>query len=96
MSEDNSSAATKKTGDNFVIRITRKLQSRIISEACPFCNNINWFLIDRETMAGILEFTENRKLTTYTLACTNCGFVRQHLRAVVDGEIIGEVSYDPK
>ena len=93
MSDDNPSAALKQV-DDFVASVTQKLRDRVVSEACPFCKNLNWFLMDRAEMTSILSSVGVRGLVTYTLVCTNCGFVRQHVRSIINGEITGEVFYD--
>ncbi len=65
-------------------------------EACFYCGNLNWFGLDagfRQTriLSGIGSVGD---IPVYSFACTNCGFVRQHVRDVVDGKVTGEVVFD--
>lgn len=96
MSDDNKSAGIRQINDDLAASVTQKLRERVISEACPFCRNLNWYLMDRVGTTSILGFTGDQTAATYTFACTNCGFVRQHIRLVVDGKITGEAFYGSK
>ena len=49
-------------------------------------------LLDKRVNPTVMFFDINGYYT-YVLACTNCGFVRQHLQPVVDGEVVAEVDY---
>lgn len=96
MPDDNASAAVKKTNDDFVASVIQKLRDKVVSKACPFCQNLNWYLMDRVGAINILGVPEYQNTATYILACTNCGFVRQHVKTIVDGKITGETSYGPE
>ena len=58
---------------------------------CPICNGAKWLLhsgVDR----GVDVFRVPRQvdyvvsnLQVYVMICENCGFVRQHVRDLVDG-----------
>ena len=96
MSDDKNSAAIKQINDDFAASVTEKLRGRAVTEICPLCRNINWYLMDRIEPTNTLHFFENQTAAIYTLACTNCGFVRQHVQAIVDGKITGKTSHDPE
>ena len=96
MSDDNTFAADKQINDDFAANVTQKLRDKVVSEACPFCRNLNWYLMDRVGTTSTLGFSGDQTAATYTFACTHCGFVRQHIRLVVDGKIAGEAFYGSK
>jgi hypothetical protein len=51
---------------------------------------MNWFALDRSPTVPLMV----TGLATYSFACTNCGFVRLHLRAVVDEEVSGQANFE--
>ena len=63
------------------------------SAPCPLCGNIKWFFLNSPENKPVLIFLDLRSFSTYALTCTNCGFIRQHLSAIVDGVIVGETSF---
>ena len=72
--------------------IEAKIKPRLRRVICPYCDNTVWFVLDGSMTPSAVLLTP-RPLRAYSLACTNCGFVRQHIRAIVDGEVSGEVVY---
>ncbi|MFT8686576.1 MAG: hypothetical protein ABF714_03735 [Novacetimonas hansenii] len=57
---------------------------------CPFCGGEKWYLLDtNEEKTGILNSKMFLNLC-YTVSCASCGFVRMHLRSVVDRQIKDE------
>ena len=71
--------------------IGAKLDARAPNTVCPFCSNKNWFVLDVGTAITVVAVAGMSNYSTYTFACTNCGFIRQHMRSVVDGEQTGPV-----
>jgi hypothetical protein len=68
--------------------IEARVSSKIKRNSCPYCDNLNWFFLDRwPAPPGA------RGISTYSFACTNCGYVRQHVEAVVDDKVTAEVQY---
>ncbi len=77
----------------WVSDISQKMSAKAPQSICPFCNNTKWFIVGGEPGASMLMFANRTGLATYSFSCTNCGFVRQHLQHVVNGELTGEVVY---
>ena len=64
-------------------RLHKKIVAVAPNETCPFCENTYWYNLDEPDQESRLEFKDTY-ISTYALACSNCGFVRQHVRAVID------------
>jgi hypothetical protein len=96
MDQPSLTSETENTEES-VDAISEKLKSKTRKEACPFCTNINWFIIERNSKLLFTVYIDQSGFQhsggVYILACTNCGFVRQHLRMILDGEVDGEVEY---
>jgi len=60
---------------------------------CPYCDNTKWFIINTTEQHPVLMLKNLGSFPTYTLSCTNRGFIRQHLSIAVDGEITGETEF---
>lgn len=60
---------------------------------CPFCKNVKWFFLSEKDKFPVIMLPDLNNYATYSLACTNCGFVRQHVSEIMDGEIVGEVEF---
>jgi hypothetical protein len=73
--------------------IGEKITAKAPNLACPFCTNTKWFVLRDKDKFPVVILDNLTNFATYTFACTNCGFVRQHVRSVVDGEVQGEVEY---
>jgi predicted RNA-binding Zn-ribbon protein involved in translation (DUF1610 family) len=60
---------------------------------CPTCGNATWLLMDSPDSDTTLPVIGNlpnqpyRGHKMYSFVCRNCGYVRMHLRSVVDGTI---------
>lgn len=71
-----------------------KIKARGAGTTCPFCGNTNWFVLDYGGHSTALKFLETpHSLPVYTLSCVKCGYIRQHLRQIVDGEVGDESEY---
>lgn len=73
--------------------VGEKVSARAPDALCPFCRNKKWYVIGDKELFPVIMLEDLRNFSTYTFACTNCGFIRQHLRDVVEGKISGEVEY---
>jgi C4-type Zn-finger protein len=66
--------------------VDAKLRQKGAKHECPICTNKTWYLIGNEARSTIIPFVSALdSIETYTFACQRCGFVRQHLKVVVDG-----------
>ena len=74
------------------VEIKRRIAHWTKWNACPFCDTQDWFVLNRgadgESVVGavVTTITDAGKVPAYTLFCGNCGFVRQHVASIVDGE----------
>ena len=59
-------------------------------EICPFCDSKTWYVLtgsaDGTHAGGAVISMSSAKFPAHTLFCANCGFVRQHLISIVDGQ----------
>jgi transcription elongation factor Elf1 len=61
--------------------------------SCPFCDTQEWFVLSNdsggEPIVGAVLTTNvlAGNVPAYTLFCGNCGFVRQHVVPIVDGDV---------
>lgn len=76
-----------------VNKITEKVNSKTKRSACPYCDNINWFVINNNQIQPVLMLQDSRSYPAYTLSCTNCGFIRQHLSLIIDGFVVGKIEF---
>lgn len=79
--------------ENMLKEVAKKLDSKTKREVCPYCDNKMWFLLNKTDQHPVLMLKNFGNFPTYSLACTNCGFIRQHLSIVVDGEIVGGTEF---
>ena len=76
--------------------IEQKVHRKLKRTSCPFCDNTNWFVLDQEPAISMVVLRHYNGVAAFSFACTNCGFVRQHVRPVVTGDVTAEVTYsDP-
>ncbi len=78
------------TGDLDFNEITDKIKKHAKFEVCPFCQNKNWYILGGTGIdKGIsrITITLSQFVSAYTLCCQSCGFVRQHVKEIIDGEI---------
>ena len=75
-----------------ISRVDRKTRGK---EICVYCGNLNWFILDQQSGSSVIPLSNGRTVAIYSLGCTNCGFVRQHLRGVIDDEVKAEVDFGP-
>lgn len=73
--------------------IAERIALKAPNDVCPFCFNKRWFFLQENGLYPSIMLSNSNRYPTYSLACTNCGFVRQHIQLIVDGEIEGEVEY---
>lgn len=76
-----------------VDEMRRAVAAKVPVAVCPFCRNVRWFSVQLLGEAPVAMLGRRAGMPSYTFVCTNCGFIRQHLRAVVDGDRTGEVEY---
>ena len=78
------------TGDLDFKEIAEKINKRTKPAACPFCRCNIWYILNEigsnKGISGMVVATNWQGLPAYTLFCQNCGFVRQHLKQIIDGE----------
>jgi C4-type Zn-finger protein len=68
--------------------VDAKLRQKGAKYECPICTNATWYLIGNQARPTIVPFaTPLDSIETYTFACQNCGFIRQHVQVVVDGDL---------
>jgi C4-type Zn-finger protein len=71
--------------------IFEKISKYTKSRACPFCQNDKWYILnkikDYKDISGMVVATNWNGVAAYTFFCTNCGFVRQHVKEIIDGEV---------
>ncbi len=72
-------------------KIFDKINGYTKSHACPFCQNEKWYILnkiaDNKGISGMVVATSWQGIVAYTLFCQNCGFVRQHVKEIIDGEV---------
>jgi hypothetical protein len=73
--------------------IEARVSSKVKRNSCSYCNNLNWFFLDQRPSPTVVMLLGGRSISTYSFACTNCGYVRQHVEAIVDDKITAEVQY---
>jgi transcription elongation factor Elf1 len=79
--------ADKVQDDSVVGRVDRFLLSKKAKFTCSSCGSDEWWAMD---VAGLEGSVMRGRFPVYTLACRNCGLIRQHLKAVVDEELPGQ------
>jgi predicted RNA-binding Zn-ribbon protein involved in translation (DUF1610 family) len=85
LSENGNELPRSETPDETAKRTDAFYAARGVSEECPMCRNEYWWFLDPNPLETRVSFTGDQYYRTYTYVCTNCGFVRQHGRDVVDG-----------
>jgi RNase P subunit RPR2 len=73
--------------------IEARISDKIKRTSCPYCDNLNWFFLNQRASPTVVTLLGTRSISTYSFACTNCGYVRQHVEAIVDEKIAAEVRY---
>jgi hypothetical protein len=53
---------------------------------CPICGVNTWMLLDGGDLHTAVFTVTLRSFSTYSLACGHCGFVRQHIREILDAD----------
>jgi RNase P subunit RPR2 len=81
------------TTDDEANLIEARISGKIKRTSCPYCDNLNWFFLDQRPSPTVVMLLGGRSISTYSFACTNCGYVRQHVEAIVDGAVTAEVQY---
>jgi len=74
---------------DYVAEVVRRVRAKIAHEQCPMCNHKNWYLFNEpgtETTGSIVA-ASGEKINAYTFLCAHCGFVRQHVASIVDGDV---------
>jgi C4-type Zn-finger protein len=88
---------TSVSGDDadevFLTDVQNKLSFKAGNISCPFCSNTKWYLMDKPEVTSIIPLVNSGAYPVYSFACTNCGFVRQHSRPIVDGQLPAETSF---
>jgi hypothetical protein len=57
-----------------------------------FCDTEKWFVLNQDSKGGpivgaiMTTILDAGTVPAYTLSCANCGFTRQHVVSIVDGE----------
>jgi predicted RNA-binding Zn-ribbon protein involved in translation (DUF1610 family) len=65
-----------------------KLKQKGGKHECPVCANTTWYLLGHRTRPTIIaSVSPLDHIETYTFACQNCGFVRQHVQVILDGDL---------
>ena len=69
-------------------RLIEFFKTKNINGLCPICSTNKWGVVAGQEK-GITPFIPAKRLLNgwdvYALACMNCGFIRQHLKILVDG-----------
>ncbi len=79
--------STEAQADALAAHVIERFRVKVRDGRCPFCSTDRWGLLDRPAQANrlILSGTDGRtEWDTYTLCCRTCGFVRQHIREILD------------
>jgi hypothetical protein len=72
--------------------LNRLLAEKGVRETCPMCDNDRWWLISTPGMHTFVAVTAGPTFEVYTFACTNCGWVRQHGKDILEGTIVAPAS----
>ena len=56
-----------------------------VNETCPMCRNEDWFLLAAGARLSTITQAGHMGHDAFTLACTQCGFVRQHVKQILAG-----------
>jgi hypothetical protein len=78
--------------DEVIGRVSRFLEKRGVSNACPFCAQSAWTVVNDGFADPALVMVRRDQafsvpppaLPTYTLVCNNCAFVRSHAKLMID------------
>jgi hypothetical protein len=82
----------KRGQDYDLERVRRYFNETGIGQECPFCHANEWVVVTGKGLepavillspAGDMHIRPVH-VSTYCMYCKNCGFVRQHLRSVID------------
>ena len=77
--------------DGLIRRTNAFFAARGAARDCPVCGNLKWASVNSAGVTPMIPFSEHgvhtSEFAAYILVCTNCGFVRAHLKDVVDGKV---------
>jgi len=80
--------------DDPIPRIEAFLTEKGARAECPVCSNPTWVLLDNAVSTTMLPVYRGALFLggihghdLYTFVCRNCGYVRSHLRSVVNREL---------
>ena len=90
---DNQMPASEFEVEKATKEIFDKVTSKTKRQTCPYCDNTNWFIFNVSKDQPTLMVSNLGGFQVYALSCTNCEFVRQHIKMVLDGEIVGETDF---
>ena len=94
--EPNPHVSSKAADHDRGNEIENSVAQRIKHNSCPFCENQKWYVVTSDEMkpplSGVVMTNGHGTIPAYTFICGNCGFVRQHVSSVVDGQTIRMVS----
>jgi len=83
----------ERSGDYDLDRVRRYFGETGFEYDCPVCHAEKWIVINGKNVepavillspAGDLRGSRPARVSTYSMYCDNCGFVRQHVRSVID------------
>jgi hypothetical protein len=83
----------EKSGGYDLERVRRYYNETGFDYACPVCHAGKWIVINGKSLepavillspAGDMRGSRPAHVSTYCMHCENCGFVRQHVRSVID------------
>ena len=82
---------TQQTAQSDLTNVQRYFAERKIGHPCPVCRHEHWTVMASDGMVPAVIFVDPTvaripppHLPAYALFCSNCGFMEQILRTVVD------------
>lgn len=90
--EKSAAEKNKEAGREIIEHIVPFFRERGVQQKCPMCSQEKWVVMaysDQTPGQGLFPNKEkdlffNGHLPTYALYCLNCGFVRNHVKSIVD------------
>lgn len=78
------SPEVRATAASDISYLEQEFIRRGVKPICPFCENQKWHLISTGKLYETVIMTSRlQQWNTHTLACTQCGFVRMHIKNVI-------------
>jgi len=69
--------------------VDERINLRINHNKCPFCGTDDWYIMSQnirsKNIVGMVLAINWVGVAAYTLFCQKCGYVRQHVKSIVDG-----------